>query len=47
VDQLASGELLVDAGARGTHPRVCAFDVTVERQGQETRTISSPSKVRV
>src|SRR5215210_1977104 len=37
VDQLTSGELLVDAGARGTHPRVCAFDVAVERQGQEAR----------
>src|SRR5829696_5849685 len=37
VDQLASGELLVDAGASGTHPRVCAFDVAVERQGQQAR----------
>src|SRR5215208_1240125 len=37
VDQLASGELLVDAGARGTHPRVCAFCVAVERQGQQAR----------
>src|SRR5215208_5378180 len=37
VDQLASGELLVDAGACGAHPRVCAFDVAVERQGQQAR----------
>src|SRR5829696_8370285 len=37
VDQLASSELLVDAGAGGAHPRVCAFDVAVERQGQQAR----------
>src|SRR5829696_1059910 len=37
VDQLASGELLVDARARGTHPRVLAFDVTVHWQGQQAR----------
>src|SRR5215211_4005462 len=32
-----AGELLVDAGVGGTHSRVCAFDVTVERQGQQAR----------
>ncbi len=37
VDQLAAGELLMDAGAGGTHPRMCAFNVAVERQGQEAR----------
>src|SRR5215210_8912391 len=32
-----AGELLVDAGVGGTHSRVLAFDVAVERQGQQAR----------
>src|SRR5918997_2129159 len=37
IDEPVAGELLVDTGARGAHPRVLALDVAVERQGQEAR----------